>query len=32
MRREDVYICNMLKCHPPNNRDPQPDEIETCAP
>ena len=32
MRREDVYICNMLKCHPPKNRDPQPDEIGTCAP
>ncbi len=32
MRREDVYICNMIKCHPPKNRDPQPDEIESCAP
>ena len=32
MRREDVYICNMIKCHPPNNRDPQPDEIESCSP
>lgn len=30
MRREEVYICNVLKCRPPNNRDPQPDEIATC--
>ena len=28
LRREDVYICNVLKCRPPQNRDPQPDEIE----
>jgi|TARA_B110000438_G_scaffold278478_1_gene302085 DNA polymerase len=32
LRREDVYICNILKCRPPNNRDPQPDEIEQCEP
>ena len=32
LRREDVYICNILKCRPPNNRDPQPDEIEQCKP
>jgi DNA polymerase len=32
MGRDDVYICNMIKCHPPNNRDPQPDEIESCSP
>ena len=31
-RREEVYICNILKCRPPNNRDPQPEEIETCEP
>jgi DNA polymerase len=30
--REDVYICNVLKCRPPNNRDPQKDEIEQCGP
>lgn len=30
MRREDVYICNVLKCRPPNNRDPQPEEVATC--
>jgi uracil-DNA glycosylase family 4 len=30
--REDVYICNVLKCRPPNNRDPQPDEVEACEP
>ncbi len=32
LRREDVYICNMLKCRPPNNRDPLPEEIATCEP
>jgi len=31
-RREEVYICNVLKSRPPNNRDPQPDEIEACSP
>ena len=30
MRRSDVYIANVLKCRPPGNRDPQPDEIEAC--
>lgn len=30
--RESVYICNVIKCRPPNNRDPQPDEVATCAP
>ena len=30
LRREQVYICNVLKCRPPGNRDPQPDEIEAC--
>ena len=29
-RRSDVYICNVLKCRPPGNRDPQPAEIEEC--
>jgi DNA polymerase len=28
--RQDVYIANVLKCRPPGNRDPQPDEIEAC--
>jgi DNA polymerase len=32
MKREDVYICNILKCRPPGNRDPQPTEMETCTP
>jgi len=32
LRREEVYICNILKCRPPNNRDPQPSEMETCTP
>ncbi len=32
LRREDVYICNVLKCRPPNNRNPQNDEIELCEP
>lgn len=31
-KREDVYICNILKCRPPNNREPQPDEIDQCEP
>ena len=30
MQRDDVYIANVLKCRPPGNRDPQPDEIEAC--
>ncbi len=30
--RQDVYIANMLKCRPPNNRDPQPDEMAVCRP
>jgi DNA polymerase len=32
MKREDVYICNILKCRPPGNRDPLPSEMETCSP
>jgi DNA polymerase len=31
-RREDVYICNILKCRPPGNRNPEPDEIAKCEP
>ena len=30
--RDDVYIANVLKCRPPNNRNPAPDEVETCSP
>ena len=30
MQRSEVYICNVLKCRPPNNRDPQPEEVATC--
>jgi uracil-DNA glycosylase len=30
MSRQDVYIANVLKCRPPGNRDPMPDEIEAC--
>lgn len=29
--RKDVYICNVVKCRPPGNRTPQPDEMETCG-
>jgi DNA polymerase len=32
LQRQDVYICNMLKCRPPNNRDPLPEEIASCEP
>jgi len=32
LAREQVYICNVLKCRPPGNRDPMPDEIESCQP
>jgi DNA polymerase len=32
LKRDDVYIANVLKCRPPNNRDPQPDEVEQCEP
>jgi DNA polymerase len=31
-RREEVFITNVVKCRPPGNRDPQPDEIEACYP
>jgi len=30
--RKDVYIANVVKCRPPNNRDPEPDEVSTCSP
>ncbi len=30
MKREDVYIANVVKCRPPRNRDPQPDEVAAC--
>ena len=32
IRREDVYICNTVKCRPPNNRNPEPDELLSCEP
>jgi uracil-DNA glycosylase family 4 len=32
IRREDVYICNVVKCRPPGNRTPEKDEIDTCSP
>ena len=31
-RRDDVFITNVVKCRPPDNRDPEPDEVEACAP
>ena len=31
-RKDSVYICNVLKCRPPGNRNPLPEEIETCSP
>ena len=31
-RHKNVYICNVLKCRPPQNRDPLPDEVEECEP
>ncbi|MFW6147016.1 MAG: uracil-DNA glycosylase [Thermodesulfobacteriota bacterium] len=32
LTRDEVYICNIVKCHPPRNRDPEADEIEACLP
>ncbi|HVA94898.1 MAG TPA: uracil-DNA glycosylase [Candidatus Dormibacteraeota bacterium] len=32
LRREDVYICNVVKCRPPENRKPEDDEVATCSP
>jgi uracil-DNA glycosylase family 4 len=31
LKRNDVYICNVVKCRPPENRTPEPDEMETCG-
>ncbi len=31
-RRDDVYICNVVKCRPPGNRNPEPDEVAACEP
>ena len=32
LKREDVYIANIIKCRPPGNRNPEPDEVEQCEP
>jgi uracil-DNA glycosylase len=32
LQRKDVYICNVVKCRPPGNRPPEPDEVATCSP
>jgi uracil-DNA glycosylase len=32
LRRDDVYIANVIKCRPPGNRNPEPDEVERCQP
>ena len=32
LKREEVYIANVIKCRPPGNRDPQPEEVEQCEP
>jgi len=32
LSRSDIYIANVIKCRPPSNRDPQPDEVDTCKP
>jgi DNA polymerase len=32
LRREDVYIANIIKCRPPENRNPEPDEVASCEP
>ena len=31
LKKEDVYLCNVVKCRPPNNRAPLPEEIQTCS-
>jgi DNA polymerase len=31
LKRGDVYICNVVKCRPPENRTPEPDEMEVCG-
>ena len=32
LTRDQVYICNVVKCRPPNNRDPEEEEVRTCLP
>jgi len=32
LERDDVYICNIVKCRPPENRKPEPEEVRACAP
>jgi uracil-DNA glycosylase len=32
LKRADVYICNVIKCRPPDNRNPEPDEVAACEP
>lgn len=32
LQRKDVYICNVVKCRPPENRTPEPEEVQTCSP
>ena len=32
IRRAEVYICNVIKCRPPDNRNPEPDEVAACEP
>ena len=32
LQRKEVYICNVVKCRPPENRTPEPDEVDTCSP
>src|SRR5262245_62494434 len=32
LKRDDVYIANVIKCRPPGNRNPEPDEVDTCEP
>jgi DNA polymerase len=32
LQRKDVYICNVVKCRPPGNRAPEPDEVTPCSP
>lgn len=32
LKREDVYIANVIKCRPPENRNPEPDEVDSCEP
>jgi len=32
LRRDEVYIANVIKCRPPDNRNPEPDEVESCEP